>query len=321
MRSESMNSKVKAIEALLVEDDAGFAGLLEEWLIDVSNQWSSLHSAPIRLKQVDQLDTAVKELDSGMFDILLVDLNLPDSKGLETFERVASYATILPILVISGLDDESLAIQAVRRGAQDYLVKNTIDGNLLLRSIRYALERHALNQELERAREESRQGREQGFLDRLTDKEANRISSQVLGLQSLQAGHPDIFRRMVSLVGDSLCKLLQMRTHKVSHNVSDDLKDLAVELGFLRCGPKDVVDIYRAALENFATLSNPKKNEAIHEECRYLAFELMGHLVSYYRPYAMGWSGRRNQFGEGNPSRPNVDPLPVIEEEKHHDRV
>ncbi|MBF0180841.1 MAG: response regulator [Magnetococcales bacterium] len=281
----------QTVRVLLIEDDLGFATLLDEWLADLERRHSLFSPSRIRLTQVARLSQAVLELADAPFDILLVDLNLPDSTGLDTFERVRAQAADLPVIVLSGLDDESLAIQAVRSGAQDYLVKNTIDGNLLFRSIRYALERHALHQALERAREEERRTREQGSLDRLSDRNVSRVASQMLGIQELKRDYQDRFINLVARFGQVLDRQWQMRTHKVHYNIADDLKQIAAELGFLRCGPRDVVDIYLATLEQWEEPANPQKNEALHEECRYLAFELMGRMVSFYRPYAIGGGG------------------------------
>ncbi|MBF0339420.1 MAG: response regulator [Magnetococcales bacterium] len=281
----------QTVRVLLVEDDLGFASLLNEWLADMGRQHSSFPSARIIMSQVTRLSQALQELEGGSFDILLIDLNLPDSVGLETFERIRHHAVACPVIVLSGLDDEFLAIQAVRSGAQDYLVKNTIDGNLLFRSIRYALERHALNLALERVREEDRRQREQGSLDRLSERNLSRVAAQMLGIQELKRDYQDRFVNLVSRFGTVLDRQIQMRTHKVVYNISEEVKQIAAELGFLRCGPRDVVDIYLATLEQREEPVNLVKNEAIHEDCRYLAFELMGHLVSFYRPYAMGGDG------------------------------
>ncbi len=288
-----MGNGEKTIRALLVEDDFGFANLLEEWLTDVyADGQDDIHPSRIQFVQVDSLGKALWTLRSQSFDILLIDLNLPDSKGLDTFNQFSDYISIYPIIVLSGLDDASLANQAVRRGAQDYLVKNAIDGQLLIRAIRYALERHALHQELDRIRESERREREQGSLDRLVDAGLSKVSAHMLGLQDLRFGSEDVFNQHVNRFGDALEKLLQMRTHKVCHDVSEDMKKMARDLGFLKCGPRDVVDIYKAALIRWRDPGNLIKNEAIHEESRYLAFELMGHLVSFYRPYALGGYGK-----------------------------
>ncbi|MBF0154919.1 MAG: response regulator [Magnetococcales bacterium] len=281
----------QTIRALLIEDDLSFATMIGEWLEDVERQHSSILPYHIFLTRVSELAHAFEELKRSSFDILLIDLNLPDSMGLETFERIRHYTASFPVIVLSGLDDESQAIQAVRNGAQDYLVKNTIDGNLLFRSIGYAMERHALKLALEQVRESERRARELGSLDRLSERSLSRIAAEMLGIRELKRDYQDIFQRLVARFGVVLDQQIQMRTHKVTYNISDELKQLAAELGFLRCGPRDVVDLYLTTLEQREVPGYPQRNEAIHEECRYLAFELMGRLVSFYRPYAMGGDG------------------------------
>ena len=95
---------------------------------------------------------ALTHLESNHPDVVLLDLNLEDSAGYETFYRVRQAASRAAILVLSGSDDEELAIKTVREGAQDYLVKGTFDGRLLLRSIRYAIERKRSEEACGRAR-------------------------------------------------------------------------------------------------------------------------------------------------------------------------
>jgi DNA-binding NtrC family response regulator len=88
-------------------------------------------------------------LAAGDIDIVLLDLSLPDSLGLDTFTRVYDKAPCLPIIVLTGLDDEELAAKAVREGAQDYIIKGQVDSNLLARAIRYAIERKRAEKERE----------------------------------------------------------------------------------------------------------------------------------------------------------------------------
>jgi signal transduction histidine kinase len=90
-------------------------------------------------------------------DLVLLDLSLPDSHGFDTFETVHAAAPDVPVVVLSGLDDQGLAVRAVQEGAQDYLVKGQVDGGSILRSMRYAIERQRLEtvrRELERQRDE-----------------------------------------------------------------------------------------------------------------------------------------------------------------------
>ena len=118
------------ITVLLVEDNPGDARLILELLGEVQTQ-------AFDLERVERLDDALTRLSRTGVDVVLLDLGLPDSQGLETFMRARRGAPDEPIVVISGLDDERLALEAVRSGAQDYLVKGRIEGHLLARVLRY----------------------------------------------------------------------------------------------------------------------------------------------------------------------------------------
>ena len=140
------------LAVLLVEDDPEDALLLRRMLDEVPN-------ARIRLAHVPRLREALARLAAERFDAVLLDLSLPDSQGLETFEQLHAQAPQTPVVVLSGLDDEMVALRAVQEGAQDYLTKLRVDGPLIVRSIRYAVERqraahyHALLEERERLHE------------------------------------------------------------------------------------------------------------------------------------------------------------------------
>jgi len=135
----------RPIRMLLVEDNAGDARLVREALSDAG-------AAEITLVQVARLAAALECLAAGGIDVVLLDLLLPDASGLETVTRVKRAAPDVPILVLTGFSDEALALQAVRSGAQDYLVKGQLDGAALVRGVRYALERHRMLLELEQTR-------------------------------------------------------------------------------------------------------------------------------------------------------------------------
>ena len=125
----------KPIKILLIEDSSFDARLLQILL-------SEQHSTPFTWICVDRLAEGLKRLRAEPFDIVLSDLTLPDSHGWDTFQWLRSQAPEVPIIVLSGTDDENLAIRAVREGAQDYLVKGKFDAHILSRSIRYSIERH-----------------------------------------------------------------------------------------------------------------------------------------------------------------------------------
>jgi len=125
------------IRVLLIEDNPGDARLIREALSDSG-------ATAIQMDTVKSLAEGFATLDRGNRDVVLLDLSLPDSQGLETIARTRAHSPETPIVVLTGLNDEDTAVQAVREGAQDYLVKGQTDGNLLMRSIRYAIERHRM---------------------------------------------------------------------------------------------------------------------------------------------------------------------------------
>ena len=125
--------QTELLQVLLVEDNALDAKFITGLLCSPS--------AALQCRHVTRLTEALKHIEKDRPDVILLDLNLEDSAGYETFYRVRQAASRAAILVLSGSDDEELAIKTVREGAQDYLVKGTFDGRLLLRSIRYAIER------------------------------------------------------------------------------------------------------------------------------------------------------------------------------------
>jgi two-component system, sensor histidine kinase and response regulator len=146
----------ETICVLLIEDNDAEAFLLQEMLFGVSS------AQPFDLVRAKRLEEGLRCLAEDAYDVVLLDLLLPDSAGLSTFSQVYDKAPDdMPIIVLSGLDDRNLAIEAVRLGAQDYLVKTDVDGNLLVRSIRYAIERKQTEQAMrERAVELQLRNRE-----------------------------------------------------------------------------------------------------------------------------------------------------------------
>lgn len=129
------------IHVLLIEDNPGDQRLIQEFLRDVT-------SVPLTLDFADCLDQGLQRLRQDGFDVVLLDLFLPDSQGLETFTRLQQKDCQTPVVVTTGLDDATLALKAVQAGAQDYLVKGQMTGELLVRSMRYAIERHRTEQKI-----------------------------------------------------------------------------------------------------------------------------------------------------------------------------
>jgi diguanylate cyclase (GGDEF)-like protein len=132
---------VSPIRILLVEDNPGDALLLHEALADVS-------SAHFDLIQVARLGDALHRLEHEQIDVVLLDLSLPDSQGVDTFFTLHAHYARIPIIVLTSLTDDTFALRVVASGGQDYLVKGQIDGATLVRAMRYAIERHRIQLEL-----------------------------------------------------------------------------------------------------------------------------------------------------------------------------
>jgi PAS domain S-box-containing protein len=129
------------LKILLIEDNPGDADLIEEMLSGADVRFE--------LKCVERLSDGIEQIKSDSFDVILLDLGLPDSRGLDTLMRLHESKPAAPVIVLTGLADETVGTQAVKAGAQDYIIKGQLDKNLLSRSIRYAIERTHLEGERE----------------------------------------------------------------------------------------------------------------------------------------------------------------------------
>jgi len=150
-----MSNTQKTIDVLLVEDNPGDAALIDRYVRELSD--GAL--ARPAVTHVESLPAAVDRLSGESFDVVLLDLGLPDSNGIETLERLQNHIetneglSSVAIVVLTGLNDNETAVEAIQRGAQDYLVKDNIDGNVLERAVRYAVERHEQERQLKRQNE------------------------------------------------------------------------------------------------------------------------------------------------------------------------
>ena len=132
----------KTIKVLYVEDDMEHAILIREFIEEIK----TVH---YKLTHVQRLDEALVELDNDNYDVILLDLSLPDEQGVDTVARVCEKAPDIPVVVMSGTDDETMAIKALQKGAQEYLVKGKVQSHALSRILRYAIMRHKGRVELQ----------------------------------------------------------------------------------------------------------------------------------------------------------------------------
>jgi PAS domain S-box-containing protein len=173
---------VTSISLLLVEDNPADAYLLIDMLEEAElEQWGVIHAKTLKL--------AIEALNRQSFDVILLDLSLPDSKGLNTITNIRHVAPNIPIVVLTGTDDRQLALQAVAQGAQDYLVKGKISTDVLVRVIHYAIERGKILQQLQTE-----------ILERQRSEQTLRLIVQ--GTASVIG--KDFFRSLVSSLAEAL---------------------------------------------------------------------------------------------------------------------
>ena len=216
------------IKILLVEDNSADARLLHETLKDITKN-------KFELTHIQSLSEAIVQLAEHNFDAILLDLFLPDSQGLETVERILSAAPALPIIVLTGLKDESTGIQAVRKGAQDYLIKGQTNSDLLIRAINYSTERKRVEEELRKARDELEiRVKERTIkLEKVVDELHNEISRRIEAENKILAN-----QEQLRILTSELLITEERERHKIAIDLHDSvgqiLAFLKIELGNLQ---------------------------------------------------------------------------------------
>ena len=184
--SEILNPESEIIRVLLIEDNPGDARLVREMLVETGTN-------RFNLKHVERISQGLTLLSQESFQVILLDLSLPDGYGLETVDRVCNVAPHVPILVLTGLDDETLAIRSLREGAQDYLVKGQMDSNLFMRTIRYATERKRAEEALRRSEEKAKRLAQENEIV----AEIGRIISSTLNIEEVYERFVEEVRKLI----------------------------------------------------------------------------------------------------------------------------
>lgn len=144
----------QSIDVLLIEDNPADARLVREYIADIDEEglfdrmrgWRDI--AAMVVTHASDITSGTDHLNEGEFDVVLLDLQLPDSDGIESVETVTSTAPTVPVIVLTGMPEQQLGIEAVARGAQDYLPKDELEPRILLKTIQYAIERKEQSREL-----------------------------------------------------------------------------------------------------------------------------------------------------------------------------
>jgi len=209
----------RSCTVLLVEDNMSYAKLIKHGL-------TSAHGGHLSVQHAQRLSTAIEHLEHSEIDVAVVDLSLPDSSGKDTFKALRCAAPHVPLVILTGLDDAHLALELLKQGAQDYLLKHEVEPKLLVRSLRYAIERHRAtvlewrNEQLEEARThlESKNQR----LAKLY-KTAHQFVDNV----SHEFRTPlTVIKEYVSLIRDGIVGPVSSEQSKMLHIVEDRADDL-----------------------------------------------------------------------------------------------
>ena len=247
--------------------------------------------------QVAGLSTGLGCLERGGVDLVLLDLGLPDSQGLETLEKVLAWAPDVPVVVLTGADDEEAALGAVRKGAQDYLIKGQVDGQLLVRSMRYAIERQQLQGELDEARRKEQEERERA--ETLQDLEHYRAIGLAEELGELN-GLPDRDAKIAHALVPKYREIVE--TYLRSGRVRDDpwsqrVREFAGQLAALRFGSRSVMQLHLGVMNRVTNqvlldmqrgVSREEHDgRSFSKDGRLVLVELLADLLEIYRSAAL----------------------------------
>jgi DNA-binding response OmpR family regulator len=273
------------LRVLLVEDDEDDHVLLRQQLAQVERQ-------KYDLDWVRNYNQGLETIRQGCHDIYLVDYRLGGQSGIDLLRKAIEEGCRVPLIVLTGQHDYQVDVEAMEAGAADYLNKEQLSPALLERSIRYARERQRLLAELERKREQEEREREFRSLEAMS-RAPQSVTAQTFGHATFREALPERFEEVRKRFAELLSMSLEERSFKMEQKVPERLRMLGEELGDVGCGPRDVIELYAAAMHELVAGTTVKRARALMNEGRIMALELMGHLVTYYRRYRlMGGDGQ-----------------------------
>src|SRR6266404_6794167 len=286
----------RRLKVLLVEDNAADARLIQESLAERSDE-------PFDLETVDTLQTGLQRLSAGGIDAMLLDLGLPDSYGVETFVRAKARALGVAIIILTGLNDDSLALKLVQGGAQDFVAKVDVSGNNLTRAILYAVEREKLEQEFRKLNLQL----EQRVKDRTAELEASNreleafsysVSHDLRAPLSVLIGFAELLRLKNETQLDEIGQKYLRRIHESAFRMSELMNDLIRLAKVSRQGPtREKVPLRSLVDEVVAELESQSEKRKIewrigalpvvecdHGLMKQVLANLISNAVKYTRP-------------------------------------
>lgn len=249
---------------------------------DVADAIAAMLSGSFETEIASSLADAMAALDGGIFDAVVLDLELPETTGVPTLQAVRTSAPLVPVIVVSGWGPERFGAHVFRAGGYDYLTKGTFSEADLVDAVARAVARQAELLAHHDAANEVRKRLREEFSFAGFDA-ASSATAQSYGAARVRTVAPVVFSGLVARLEGMLHTALEERAFKQGHTVGAQLRDLAADLVQLRVGPRDVVDLYTEAVRRSTDGANPSRGRALVEEGRILALELMGHVVASYR--------------------------------------
>jgi len=253
-----------AIRVLLVEDNPADVRLIEELLRE--------SAPPYELTAVNRLDDAFTHLGRCGADVILLDLSLPDAQGLDSVRRMRFAAPRIALAILSGQDDEAVALQALREGVEDYLIKGQVEGPLLVRAINYAIERRRMSNALADAEQERTALLASERAARAEAERANRLKDEFLATLSHELRTPlnailgwaqMLCDGTVTQERESLLRGLQtiVRNAKAQSRIVEDLLDMSRIVSgklHLSVGPVILPSVIEAAIATIRPAADAK---------------------------------------------------------------
>ena len=234
----------QATHVLLIEDNPGDADLMRLRLVE--------GKTPVQVECVNRLADGLASLSQHLPSVILLDLNLPDSRGSETFRKVLQMAPDTPVVILSGREDEALARKAMNQGVQDYLVKGDVTGKNLERAMHYAVERQALLRSLELSRKQQLE-----FKNRFLSHVSHELRTPLTCIH-----------QFVSLIADGLAGPISPEQH-------DHLSIILKSVNQLHAMIRDLLEATRAEAGKIR----------VEPRCVAVA-DLMGQVVAMMQPLA-----------------------------------
>ncbi|MHA1703787.1 MAG: response regulator [Promethearchaeota archaeon] len=239
-----MTSK-KTISVLIIEDNPGDARLIKEMLKEATQ-------FDINLIEYSTLSNGLEELIKNEIEVILLDLNLPDCSGLNTISIIHEKVKNIPIIILTGRDDELLAIQSLKLGMQDYLVKGKIDPTLLERSILYAIERQKVKQELELSKKEIQEEYQRtNFYKDIFVHDMSNILQGILSVAQLckiQLMNLDATNDIVDFVG-----IIENQIIRGSKLISNVGKLSELEESEIKIEPIEIITLLKTSIDDLKT--------------------------------------------------------------------